>query len=115
MTQNQKLGEVRMIAVEQIDFRSRRERSHKEIQDLVKNIRAMGLKNNITVTPRRSPDGTQRFLLLSGTQRFRGFILLGDAYIPAIVLNISDEKAVVLSLMESIHPINRVTNTGRLL
>lgn len=46
-------SEIRMISVDQIDVLNTRERNKKVFEEVVGNIKAIGLKKPITVTPRK--------------------------------------------------------------
>jgi len=70
--------------------------------EIVGNIRSIGLKKPITVTPRPGPDGSERYLLVCGEGRMKAFRSLGETNIPALVVNVSDEDAFIMSLAENI-------------
>ncbi len=102
MTKSLPPGDLRMIPINKIDILNTRERNTKIFDDIVENIRALGLKKPITVTPRAGKDGEERFLLVCGEGRMKAFISLGEANIPALVVSVSDEDAFVMSLAENI-------------
>lgn len=95
-------GDLRMIPINKIDVLNTRERNTKIFDEIIKNIRALGLKKPITVTPRSGKDGEERFLLVCGEGRMKAFMSLGEANIPALVVSISDEDAFIMSLAENI-------------
>lgn len=95
-------GTVRMIPIDRIEVLNPRERNHRVFDDIVDNIRAIGLKKPITVTPRRSPGDMERYLLVCGEGRLKAFKSLGEADIPALVVDVSDEDAFIMSLAENI-------------
>jgi ParB family chromosome partitioning protein len=95
-------AEVRMIEVERIEVLNPRERNDKVFDEIVVNIKRVGLKKPITVTARPAPDGGERYLLVCGEGRLKAFRTLGEARIPAIVVDVSDEDAFVMSLVENI-------------
>ena len=95
-------GEVQMIPVDRIDVLNSRERGDKIFDEIVGNIKAIGLKKPITVTPRTAPDGAERYLLVCGEGRLKAFKALGEATIPALVVEVSDEDAFIMSLAENI-------------
>ncbi len=107
MIQNDSLGEVRMIPIDQIDVLNSRDRNNKVFEEVVENINKVGIKKPISVTPRKGPDGTERFLLICGEGRLKAFKALGDTLIPALVVNKSDEEAFIMSLVENITKIRR--------
>ncbi len=95
-------GDLRMIPINKIDILNTRERNTKVFDEIVENIRALGLKKPITVTPREGKDGEQRYLLVCGEGRMKAFMSLGQADIPALVVSVSDEDAFIMSLAENI-------------
>ncbi|HEX7643072.1 MAG TPA: ParB/RepB/Spo0J family partition protein [Burkholderiaceae bacterium] len=95
-------GEMRMIPIDQIEVLNARERNNKVFEEIVANIKAIGLKKPITVTERRKPDGTLRYLLVCGEGRVKAFRALGQATIPALVVKVSDEDALIMNLSENI-------------
>jgi ParB family chromosome partitioning protein len=102
MNQQQRAGEVRMIPVDQIKVINPRERNNRVFNEIVGNIRAIGLKTPIKVTPRATADGIEKYLLVCGEGRLKAFRSLGETTIPAMVVNVSDEDAFIMSLAENI-------------
>ncbi|MFM0244079.1 ParB/RepB/Spo0J family partition protein [Paraburkholderia sediminicola] len=102
MNQQQQTGEVRMIPVDQIEVINPRERNNRVFNEIVGNIRAIGLKKPIKVTPRATADGVEKYLLVCGEGRLKAFRSLGETTIPALVVNVSDEDAFIMSLAENI-------------
>jgi ParB family transcriptional regulator, chromosome partitioning protein len=102
MTQNHKPGVLRMIPVNRIDVLNPRERNGKVFEEIIVNIRTIGLKKPITVTPRAGQDGQERYLLVCGEGRMKAFKSLGESTIPALVVKVSDEDAFIMSLAENI-------------
>ncbi|MGY6156927.1 ParB/RepB/Spo0J family partition protein [Paraburkholderia graminis] len=102
MNQQQQAGEVRMIPVNQIEMINPRERNNRVFNEIVGNIRAIGLKKPIKVTPRATADGVEKYLLVCGEGRLKAFRSLGETTIPAMVVNVSDEDAFIMSLAENI-------------
>lgn len=94
-------SELRMIPLERIDVLNPRERNNRMFEQIVTNIRSLGLKKPIVVTPRPGKDG-ERYLLICGEGRFKAFRGLGHSEIPAIVMNVDDESAFIMSLTENI-------------
>lgn len=94
-------GRILMIPVDQIDVLNPRERNGKIFGSIVGNIKAIGLKKPITVTPRNNDRG-ERFMLVCGEGRLTAFRNLGEAEIPALVIDVSDEDAFLMSLAENI-------------
>jgi len=102
MTENLKQSEIRMIPIDRIDVLNPRERNKGVFDEIVGNIKAIGLKKPITVTPRPGPDGAERYLLVCGEGRMKAFRSLGEKNIPALVVMVSDEDAFIMSLAENI-------------
>ena len=102
MTEKMESGEIRMIPIDVIDVLNPRERNKGVFDEIVGNIKAIGLKKPITVTPRTGPDGTERYLLVCGEGRMKAFRSLGEKTIPALVVTVSDENAYIMSLAENI-------------
>lgn len=102
MSRGKLSGDVRMIPVDRIEVLNPRERNHRVFDEIVGNIKAIGLKKPITVTPRHGEDGTEGYRLVCGEGRLKAFKALGEATIPALVVNVSDEDAFIMSLAENI-------------
>lgn len=102
MTPKHRTSEVRMIPVDRIDVLNPRDRNKRVFDEIVGNIKAIGLKKPITVTPRAGDDGAERFLLVCGEGRLNAFRSLGEANIPALVVVANDEDAFIMSLAENI-------------
>jgi ParB family chromosome partitioning protein len=93
--------ELRMIPLERIDVLNPRERNSRVFEQIVGNIQNIGLKKPIIVTPRPSGDG-ERYLLICGEGRFKAFKTIGQREIPAMVTEVDDESAFIMSLTENI-------------
>lgn len=102
MNARQQLGEIRMIPVNQIEVINPRERNGRVFNEIVDNIKTIGLKKPIVVTPRALAGGGEKYLLVCGEGRLKAFRSLGEATIPALVVSVSDEDAFVMSLTENI-------------
>jgi ParB family chromosome partitioning protein len=102
MTQSPGPGEIKMIPVERIDVLNPRERNQKIFDEIVENIKVVGLKKPISVIPRQGADGIERYLLVCGEGRLKAFKLLGESHIPALVGDGSEEDAFIKSLIENI-------------
>lgn len=102
MNPQQQTGEVRMIPIDQIEVINPRERNNRVFNEIVGNIKAIGLKKPIKVTPRATADGVEKYLLVCGEGRLKAFRSLGETTIPAMVVNVSDEDAFIMSLAENI-------------
>ena len=80
---------VTMVPVNRIEVLNSRERNSKIFNDIVENIRAIGLKKPITVTQRPTDDGEPSYLLVCGEGRLNAFRILGQSHIPALVVDVS--------------------------
>lgn len=95
-------AKIRMIDVASIDVLNSRERNTRVFEEIVGNIKRIGLKKPITVTARPGPNVAERYLLVCGEGRLKAFKALGEAQIPALVVDVSDEDAFIMSLAENI-------------
>lgn len=86
---------VTLVPIDRIEVLNSRDRNMKVFEEFVENIRAIGLKKPITVTEREGTDGVPAFLLVCGEGRLNAFRLLGETHIPALVVNVTDEDAVI--------------------
>ena len=93
--------QIEEIPIADIDILNPRQRNRKVFQELVESIRALGLKKPITVTPRPTGDG-KRYSLVCGQGRLEAMSALGQTRIPALIVEASDEDALVMSLVENI-------------
>ena len=93
---------VHLIPMDQIEVLNSRERNTKVFEEIVGNIKAIGLKKPVTVTQRAGPDGEIKYLLVCGEGRLNAFRLLGETHIPALVVEVDDEDAFIMSLAENI-------------
>jgi ParB family chromosome partitioning protein len=103
MTKDTEKGQRKIsdIPVGLIDIINPRERNQKTFKEMIASIKALGLKKPITVTPRH--DGNvERYALVCGQGRLEAFMALGQSTIPAMVIEASDEDALIMSLVENI-------------
>lgn len=107
MIKNNRPSDIKMIPIDQIDVLNTRERNNKIFEEVVGNIKAIGLKKPITVTPRKGSDGAERYLLICGEGRLKAFKVLGEVNIPALVVEVSDDEAFIMSLAENIARVKR--------
>jgi ParB family chromosome partitioning protein len=95
-------SDLQMIPINKIEVLNPRERNGKVFDEIVGNIKNIGLKKPITVTPRTDADGNEKFMLICGEGRLKAFRSLGETTIPAMVVHVSDEDAFIMSLAENI-------------
>jgi ParB family chromosome partitioning protein len=91
-------ADIAMIPVSEITVLNPRARNKRVFQELVTSIANLGLKRPITVS--RRPSGG--FDLVCGQGRLEAFLALGQATIPAVVLEVSEEDCFVMSLVENL-------------
>jgi ParB family chromosome partitioning protein len=105
-SRNFKINEIpecaTLIPVDQIEILNSRERNMRVFEEIVDNIRSVGLKKPITVTARHTDAGESKYLLVCGEGRLNAFRILGQTHIPALLINVSDEDAYIMSLAENI-------------
>jgi ParB family chromosome partitioning protein len=95
-------SELRMIPIDCIEVLNPRDRNARIFDEIVSNIKNLGLKKPITVTPRPARNGELRYLLICGEGRLKAFQQSGETTIPAMVMNVNDEDAFIMSLAENI-------------
>ncbi len=93
---------VTLVPIDRIEVLNSRDRNMKVFEEIVENIRTIGLKKPITVAERIGDDGEQKYMLVCGEGRMNAFRILGETHIPALVIHVSDEDAFIMSLAENI-------------
>lgn len=93
---------VSLIPIDRIEVLNSRDRNMKVFEEIVDNIKQIGLKKPITVTERPGEDDEPSYLLVCGEGRLNAFRLLGETHIPALVVDVDDEDAFIMSLAENI-------------
>ena len=91
--------EIRMVPVDAITVLNPRVRNKRVFQELVTSIAHLGLKKPITVSQR---PGKSRYDLVCGQGRLEAFVALGQAEIPAIIIEAAEEDCFVMSLVENL-------------
>ena len=71
------------------------------LEELAASIKERGVLEPIVVRPMRAPDGSDKFEIVMGERRFRASKLAGNATIPALVKEMSDEDAQADALLEN--------------
>jgi ParB family chromosome partitioning protein len=93
---------VPAIPISEISIANPRPRNKYVFDQIVTSISTVGLKTPITVSKREMHlDGT-RYDLVCGQGRLEAFLALGQATIPAIVIDASREDQYLMSLIENI-------------
>lgn len=98
----EKVPNVQMIPIEQINVLNPRSRNKLIFQGIVSNISNIGLKKPITVARRVEPLGDKIYDLACGQGRLEAYIALGQTEIPAIVKEASREDCFLMSLIENL-------------
>lgn len=102
MTKNSDTITVQMIPVGQITVLNPRVRNKKVFRLIVDSISKVGLKRPITVSRGKTADGEPSYKLVCGQGRLEAFISLGQLEIPTIVIDVSEEDSLIMSLVENI-------------
>lgn len=95
-------SELRLVSLDSIRVLNPRDRNQKVFDGVVDNIKSVGLKKPIVVTPRSGEDGQPYYLLVCGEGRLNAFRKLGEEKIPALLIDVSDDEAFIMSLVENI-------------
>jgi ParB family chromosome partitioning protein len=95
-------GAVALIPIEDIHILNPRVRNQIIAEEIRQNIRSVGLKRPITVAPRKDSKNGKKYDLVCGQGRIEAFIAAGVTEIPAIVREVSEEDAHLMSLVENI-------------
>ena len=95
-------GAIALIPIEDIHILNPRVRNQIIAEEIRQNIRSIGLKRPITVAPRKDAKNGKKYDLVCGQGRIEAFIAAGVTEIPAIVREVSEEDALLMSLVENI-------------
>jgi ParB family chromosome partitioning protein len=95
-------GAVALIPIEDIHILNPRVRNQIIAEEIRQNIRSIGLKRPITVAPRKDAKNGKKYDLVCGQGRIEAFISAGVTEIPAIVREVSEVDAHLMSLVENI-------------
>lgn len=101
MSSDKDVAEIQMISVDDIYILNPRIRNKKIFDGIIENITKVGLKRPITVTKSRSSKG-KTYDLVCGQGRLEAFISCGQKEIPAMVIEASEEQALIMSLVENL-------------
>ena len=92
---------IHMIPISGIEVINPRSRDQKEFKKIVNSISRVGLKKPITVSIKPETDPPQ-YYLACGQGRMEAFLALEQTEIPAVVLNVSREECMIISLVENL-------------
>lgn len=104
---NQEEDDVQMIPLDKITVPNPRTRGKKKFKQIVANIAEIGLKKPITVAEYKNGDRETHYLLGCGQGRMEAYECLGQAEIPAVVIEATKEELMLISLVENLarrHP-----------
>jgi ParB family chromosome partitioning protein len=93
---------VQLIPVSEINILNPRVRNRIIAAEIHHNIRTLGLKRPITVTPQTETKNGKKYNLVCGQGRLDAFIEAGEKEIPALVIDVSSKDAHIMSLIENI-------------
>lgn len=93
---------VHMIPLEHITVVNPRERGKRKFKQIVDNIASLGLKKPITVTPKETASGVEEYYLVCGQGRYEAYKILGEKEIPALVVHVTKEELLLISLVENL-------------
>jgi ParB family transcriptional regulator, chromosome partitioning protein len=93
---------IEMIPVDQIAIVNPRVRNMKVFRQIVDSISNVGLKKPITVSHRKKRNEEPFYELVCGQGRLEAFISLGQQEIPAIVIDVTEEYSLIMSLVENL-------------
>lgn len=94
--------EIVMIPIEQITVVNPRSRGREKFKQIVGNISSLGLKKPITVAERPSNNGSPRYDLVCGQGRLEAYRMLGEAEVPAFVVEATKDELLLMSLAENL-------------
>jgi ParB family chromosome partitioning protein len=93
---------IQNIPIVKIHVLNPRTRNKLVFQSIVANISAIGLKRPITVTRRTTPLGDKEYDLVCGQGRLEAYQALGQAEIPCVVIEASEEDRLLMGLVENV-------------
>jgi len=102
MTNNTENSKIVSIEIDKICILNPRVRNPKIFAEIVENIRKVGLKRPITVTPTRSAKSNIDYDLVCGQGRIEALQACGQSHIPAIIIDEPEEMILLKSLVENL-------------
>lgn len=93
---------IHSIEINKIHILNPRVRNQKVFMDMVENIKKVGLKRPITVMPSKSKVMNKSYDLVCGQGRIEALQLCGQTHIPAIIINDSENIALLKGLVENL-------------
>jgi len=95
-------SEVVMIDIDDISVANPRERNEKVHRSITRSIEQLGLKRPITVRQVRKPGSGPSYALVCGQGRLEACRLLGHRQIAALVVDVDESTAHVMSIVENV-------------
>jgi ParB family chromosome partitioning protein len=102
MTAEHETFTIEMIPLDRISVINPRVRNKKVFRQIVDSISNVGLKKPITVSKNENGDGEAAYQLVCGQGRLEAFVSLGERSIPAIVVDVTEEDSLIMSLVENL-------------
>jgi len=102
MNKNVKTPVVKLIPIDKIHILNPRVRNQRIFKEIAVNIAQVGLKRPITVTRCHSGVPGKDYDLVCGQGRMEAFMAYGQTKIPAIVIDVDEEQALIMSLVENL-------------
>lgn len=99
---NRRDSTIHMIPLEQITIINPRERGKRKFKQIIDNIENLGLKKPITVSPKDPSNGSEEYNLVCGQGRYEAYQLLGESKIPALIVHVTKEELLLMSLVENL-------------
>lgn len=99
---DQRDSEIHLIPLEHITVVNPRERGKRKFNQILNSIKKLGLKKPITVTPKESSNGHDEYYLVCGQGRYESYQILGETEIPSLIVDVSKEKLLLMSLVENL-------------
>ena len=93
---------VEIIPVSQITVANPRARNQNIFRQIVDSISKVGLKKPITVVQSKNGSEISSYELVCGQGRLEAFVSLGEAEIPAFVVDATKEDRRIMSLVENL-------------
>lgn len=93
---------VSQIPINEIDIINPRGRNKKKFNIIVNNIKKLGLKKPITITPKDEINSDKKYNLVCGQGRLEAYIRENQEVVPAIVVDVTKEEGFLMSLVENL-------------
>jgi ParB family transcriptional regulator, chromosome partitioning protein len=95
------VADIQLVQISAIEVINPRVRNQKEFKKIVTSISKLGLKKPITVSVKPNTDPVQ-YYLACGQGRIEAFIALDQTVIPAVILHVTREECMIMSLVENL-------------